>query len=64
MIVQRNALHLKDIGLNAAQKGKKKWFDRNCCEIALKEVLVAAKTLQRYPKGPIVKGKYHKLSQI
>ena len=40
----------------------KKWFDEDC-ETAKKEVLVAAKTLQRYPKDPIVRGKYHKLKR-
>ena len=61
MIMQRNALHLKDMGLNIAQKGlkiKETQFDKDC-ETAKKEVLVAAKTFQRYPKDPIVRGKYH-----
>ena len=40
----------------------KKWFDTDC-ETAKKEVLVAAKTLQRYPKDPIVQGKYHNLKK-
>ena len=60
----KNALHLKDIGLNVAQKDLKikKWFDKDC-ETAKKEVLTAAKALQRYPKDPIVGGKYHKLKR-
>ena len=33
------------------------------CETAKKEVLTAAKTLQRYPKDPIVRGNYHKLKR-
>ena len=40
----------------------KKWFDKDC-ETAKKEVLTAAKLLQRYPKDPIVRGKYHKLKR-
>ena len=40
----------------------KKRFDKDC-ETAKREVLVAAKTLQRYPKDPIVRGKYHKLKR-
>ena len=39
-----------------------KWFDKNC-ETAKKEVLTAAKTLQRYSKDPIMRGKYHKLKR-
>ena len=64
MIMQRNALHFKDIGLNVDKKDLKikKWFDKDC-ETAKKEVLTAAKTIQRYPKDPIVRGKYHKLKR-
>ena len=40
----------------------KKWFDKDC-ETAKKEVLTAAKTFQRYPKDPIVRGKYRKLKR-
>ena len=50
--MQRNALQFKN----------KKWFDKDC-ETAKKEVLTAAKTLQRYPKDPTVRGKYHKLKR-
>ena len=39
-----------------------KWFNKDC-ETAKKEVLLAAKTLQRYPKDPVVRGKYHKLKR-
>ena len=40
----------------------KKWFDKDC-ETAKKEALTAAKALQRYPKDPIVRGKYHRLKR-
>ena len=40
----------------------KKWFDKDC-ETAKKEVLTAAKTLQRYPKYPVVRRKYHRLER-
>ena len=58
--MQRNALHLKDIDVAQKNIKIKKWFDKDC-ETAKKEVLTAAKTLQRYPKDPILRGKYHKL---
>ena len=40
----------------------KKWFGKDC-ETLKSEVLSAARNLQRYPKDPIVKGRYHKLKK-
>ena len=40
----------------------KKWFDKDC-ETLKSEVLSAARNLQRYPKDPIVRGRYHKLKK-
>ena len=40
----------------------KKWFDKDC-ETSKSEVLSAARNLQRYPKDPIVRGRYHKLKK-
>ena len=41
----------------------KKWFDKDC-ETLKSEVLSAARNLQRYPKDPIVRGRYHKLKRV
>ena len=40
----------------------KNWFDKDC-ETLKSEVLSAARNLQRYPKDPIVRGRYHKLKK-
>ena len=40
----------------------KRWFDKDC-EEAKKELLLSAKNLQRFPKDPIVRGRYHKLKK-
>ena len=40
----------------------KRWFDKGC-EEAKKELLLSAKNLQRFPKDPIVRGRYHKLKK-
>ena len=40
----------------------KKWFDKDCGTLK-SEVLSAARNLQRYPKDPIVRGRYHKLKK-
>ena len=39
-----------------------KWFDKDC-ETLKSEVLSAARNLQRYPRNPIARGKYHKLKK-
>ena len=53
----KKCLHLKDIGLNVAQKGLKikKWFDKDC-ETAKKEVLVAGKPFRDIPKNLLCEG--------
>ena len=40
----------------------KKWFDKDC-ETLKSELLSATRNLQRYPKDPIVRGRYHKLKK-
>ena len=58
MIIQRNALHLKSIGLNVADKDllkNKKWFDKDC-ETAKTEVLTAAKPSRDIPKTLLCEG--------
>ena len=63
MIMQRNvALKRHRVKRSQKRSKNKKWFDEDC-ETAKKEVLTAAKTLQRYPKDPIVRGKYHRLKR-
>ena len=42
---------------------KRKWFDKEC-ETLMGEVLSAERNLQRYPKDPIVRGRYHKLKKV
>ena len=54
------ALKRHRVKRSARRSKNKNWFDKDC-ETAKKEFLVAAETLQRYPKDPIVRGKYHKL---
>ena len=41
---------------------KKKWFDKSC-EEAKKEAESAIKNLRRYPKDPVVRGRYNKLKK-
>ena len=52
---------LKDRVKHSQKRSKKTALIKT--ETAKKEVLTAAKTLQRYPKDPIVRGKYHRLKR-
>ena len=56
------ALKRHRVKCSTKRSKNKKWFDRDC-ETAKKKVLVAAKTLQRNPKDPIVREKYHRLKR-
>ena len=47
---------------NSNVSRNKKWFDKDC-EKAKKELTAALKNLNRYPKDPIVRGKYHKMKK-
>ena len=47
---------------NSNVSRNKKWFD-NDCEKAKKELTAALKNLNRYPKDPVVRGKYHKMKK-
>ena len=40
----------------------KKWFDRSCIE-SKRLLTEAAKNLTKYPKDPIVRGRYHTLKK-
>ena len=69
-VICKNAAKCFEIKRRARKKTKsisnvsrnKKWFDKDC-EKAKKELTAALKNLNRYPKDPIVRGKYHKMKK-